>query len=103
MLFNVVYVPRCHPYSIMDCDSTPTLLACCDLHANVDSQAFICLRCKYVLAIASSQVMTHLVGKYGVSKESRKWLTQYLRQHSCEFKDLSGVPALVIFLSKLPT
>ncbi|KAF1346375.1 hypothetical protein EJ07DRAFT_144333, partial [Lizonia empirigonia] len=48
--------------------------------------------CKYALATASSQVTTHLDRKHGVSKELRKGLTQYLRQHPCAFKDPSSVP-----------
>ena len=76
----------------MDHDSTPAILTRCDLHVDGESQALICRRCKYALATASSQVTTHLDRKHGVSKELRKGLTRYLRQHPCAFKDPSSIP-----------
>jgi hypothetical protein len=76
----------------MNRDSTPTLLARCHLYVDSKSQALICRNCKYALATASSQVTTHLDRKHGVSKELRKGLTQYLRQHPCAFKDPSSIP-----------
>ena len=64
----------------------------CDLYVDVESRALICRKCKYALATASSQVTTHLDKKHHVSKELRKGLTRYLRQHSCEFTDPSSIP-----------
>jgi hypothetical protein len=64
----------------------------CDLYVDVESRALICRKCKYALATANSQVTTHLDKKHRVSKELRKGLTRYLRQHPCEFTDLSNIP-----------
>ncbi|KAL5434706.1 hypothetical protein PMIN06_011321 [Paraphaeosphaeria minitans] len=70
--------------------STP--LARCDLYADVENRALICRKCKYALATSGSQVTTHLDKKHYVSKELRKGLTRYLRQHPCGFKDPNAIP-----------